>query len=147
VLRTPDGRDTENTFSWWCHLLVENLRSWSPALDLRVRILSLATPDSRGQFQLDWAGHGIPLCWFHQQFKPASLTIPPSDVVDLFSVQKASRLGGPHTFKLHPLFRSFDLQADWTESCKITVVVQAKSLDGDSLLLRFGNIVGWEGVR
>ena len=65
--------------------------------------------------------------------------------MDLFSVQKASRLGGPHTFKLHPLFLSFDLQADWTEPCKITVVVQAKSLDGDSLPLRFGNIVGWEG--
>ena len=29
VLTTRDGR-TENTAGWWCHLLVENLRSWSP---------------------------------------------------------------------------------------------------------------------
>ena len=42
------GIETENTLSWWCNLLVENLRSWSPARDLRVQILSLATPDSSG---------------------------------------------------------------------------------------------------
>jgi len=137
------GSETENTSSWWCNLLVENLRSWSPARDVRVQILSLATPDSSGRFRPDWEGHGVPLSWSFQQFKAATLTIPPSDEVNLFSVQKASRLGGPHTFKLHPLFRSFDLQADWTEPCKIAVVVQAKSPDGDSLPLRLE--VSWDG--
>ena len=108
-----------------------------------MQILSLAKPDSGGLFQVDWAGHGIPLCWSHQLYKPTTLTIPPSDEVDLFSVQKESDLGGPHTFKLHPLFRSFNLQADWTEPCKIAIVVQAKSLDGDSPPLRLE--ISWDG--
>ena len=134
---------TETSLSWWCHLLVENLRPWSPAQDVRVQILRLESPDSSGQFRLDWAGEGIQLRWAHQGFKPTALAIGPADVVDLFSVQKASQLGGPMKFNLHPLFRSFDLRADWTEACKIAVVVQAKALVGESKPLRIE--IAWDG--
>ena len=55
----------------------------------------------------------------------------------LFEVEKAAhsncnRCFGPSTFN-----------ADWTEPCKIAVVVQAKSLDGDSLPLRLE--ISWDG--
>lgn len=142
-LRTHDGSQTGETLSWWCHLLVENERSWSPARELRVQLMSLATPDSRGDFQRDWFGEGIQLCWSHQQFKPATLTIPPTNVVDLFSIHKASPLEGRTTLKLHPLFRSLDLPADWIEPCKLAIVVQAKSLDGNSEPLHLE--ISWDG--
>jgi hypothetical protein len=124
---------------------ISSLRTLDHGLphDVRVQILSLSKPDSGGQFQLDWAGEDIPLCWSHQRYKPRALTIPPSDVVDLFSIQKESHLGGPHTFKLHPLFRSFALQADWTEPFSIAIVVQAKSTNGESAPMRVE--ISWDG--
>jgi hypothetical protein len=136
--------ESKQTSSWWCHLKVENERSWAPAKDVRVLILRLEIPDSSGNFQLEYSGEPAPLQWAFQGFKPLTPTIGPSDRVDLCSVTKnPDNAAGPHAFKLHPLYRSNSLQADWDGACRIAIIVQARALNAVSKPLRVE--LAWDG--
>ena len=142
ILTSANGTQ-ELTDSRWYHVRVENARRSSPATGVRVLILRLEEPDSAGFFQVKWAGEA-PLNWSHQGFKPLTPTIGSPDEVDLCSVRRnPSNPGGPHVLELHPLFRSFSLNTQWSSPCKLAVLVQARSVEVDSNTLRVE--ISWDG--
>jgi hypothetical protein len=111
----PTNMGSYFTLSRWCHIVVENLRRWVPARDVRILLQRVEQGNAQGAFDVLWQGE-VPLQWSHQTMKPAAMTIGAPEFADLCSIFKDP--AGRHRLELHPLFRSYSLETEWEGACK-----------------------------
>ncbi len=118
------------------HMRVENLRRWSPALDVQVFMTRLEEPGPDGSLHVVWTGN-LPMGWRHREISPLTRTIGPATDCDLCCVTKNKRLD------LLPLIVPLQLDIRRTSKCQMVVSLQAKSHLADSSVYRVQ--IAWDG--
>lgn len=135
TLTDPDGSQRQSAGRWY-HIRIENRRRWSPAHQVQVFLLRVEEPDAAGENQMTWIGE-IPMNWRHQEVNPIMRTVGAGADCDLCSVVRDKWL------ELHPLVVPHSLNARRREPCRLTVTLQARSIEADSDLLRVQ--IAWDG--
>jgi len=119
------------------HLRVVNERRWSPASDVQVFLTRVEEPGPNGELQVTWLGE-VPLRWRHQEVVPLTRSIGPSADTDLCSVAPNDGL------RLMPLIVPNSLEARRQRTCKLVTSLQARSIEGDSEVVRVE--IAWDGA-
>ena len=135
ILTSPDGNQRQSEGRWY-HVKVENDRRFSPATQTQVLMLEIQEPDAAGEMKSIWLG-AMPLKWRSVGYLPFGKTIGYWAECDLCSVVKEGWL------EIHPIIVEFPMKPQRTAKCRFIVVLQARSVEADSNVLRIE--IAWDG--
>lgn len=142
AIGAPDG-SVRMTAARWYHLTVNNSRRWSPANGTEVYLTRVQNENAAGRFVTSWAGN-IPLQWRNgAALGKTALILGPAAEADLCYAVRDVEPERTKWVELSPLLTPSNLAVRYTESFKIIVTLQARSVESDSNVLQVQ--IAWDG--
>ncbi len=125
------------------HIIVENVRRWPIAHNVRVVLNSVEEPGPDGKPQIKWTGE-IPLHWQYPELHPLVREIGPPATADLFHISNDNQ---STTNELHIAVASipYDLRnyCNYTGKKTLWLTLRATSTEADSQPVKIK--IEWDG--
>lgn len=122
------------------HVQVSNSKRWPPASNVQVFLIKVEEPGPDGTLQITWSGEA-PIRWRHHEIYPPAKIVGPQTDCDLCSVVKNTE--NYCWLDLHPLIIPRNLESRKRQATNITISLQARSNEADSVISRFK--IAWDG--
>ena len=131
---TQDGKEHKARYY---QVQVRNKRRWSPASDVSVHIVQMLVPGPDTILHEEWQGD-VPITWKFRSSYPEPNRVGKPINYDLVSVNDENQVS------LHPIAAATSFNRIRAGSCRFAVLVQAKSAERDSKIVKIN--VSWDGI-
>lgn len=123
--------------SRYYHLIVSNIRRWSPATDLDVRLVRIDEPGVGGELRNVWVGE-VPIHCRNQAQNPQKHKIGHFVHFDICNVRKNGEV------HLCPYLYPNNLKTMWKAPCDLIAYFQARSTELDTRIVPIR--ISWDGI-